>query len=95
MTTTTLLIAAGVLLLLGGLAFFFIVICGGLAMIARRKPATVPSATFAGVRPAPPEDLIDAGTVQTLIHRYNEQRREAREQMVLDDLAATLTEVEE
>lgn len=96
MTPTTIAIVAAVVGVVLLFAFAVIVItAGGLAVFKfrNRKPIETsdkPVATFVGVRPAPPEDLIDAGTVQTMVDRYNAQRRKARENAVLDDLAATI-----
>ena len=87
--------------IVGGLFLLMLalVVVAGLAAViyARRKKCNKQPvddepnrATFAGVRPAPPEDLIDAGTVETLIDRYNRRQRKARETAVLENLAETI-----
>lgn len=87
-------IVGGLFLLL--VAVLFVVGLVAFVYTMRKKPKKEPvdvdpnRAAFEGVRPAPPEDLIDAGTVETLITRYNQRRRKARETAVLEDLAETI-----
>lgn len=53
----------------------------------RRATGGNPRATFTGVRKLAPDDIIDADTVQTLIDRYNVQRKKARQDAALEEVA--------
>ena len=94
-TVTYILAAVVGVCLLAGLAFFVLLIAGGAFYLRRGSGRKKPRATFAGVRPAPPEDLIDAETVQTLIETHNEATAAARKEAALATIRAILPEPEE
>jgi hypothetical protein len=92
-TVTYILAAVVGVCLLAGLAFFVVVVAGGAFYLKRKRGKQ--KATFYGVRPAPPEDLIDAETVQTLIETHNEATAAARKEAALATIRAILPEPEE